>query len=337
MTVDVHTHILPPHWPDLEKRYGSGGWVQLEHCPGCRSRMLRDGKVFREVDPNCFDEAVRLRECDEAGVGAQVLSTVPVMFSYDKQPAQALDLAMLLNDHIADLVARFPSRFAGLATVPLQTPEAAARELERAMRSGHAGAQIGTHVNGWNLDDEALEPFWQAANDLGASLFVHPWDMLGQSHMTRHWLPWLVGMPMELSLAICSLTMGGVLSRYPSIRFMFAHGGGAFSGTVGRIDHGFEARPDLCQTRTPLPPSSFLDKIWVDALVHDLRTLRFTVDLYGDTRVALGTDYPFPLGEAQPGALIRSAGFAPDAERRLLRGNAIDWLGGAGRLLKDAP
>ena len=315
MTVDVHTHILPPHWPDLEKRYGSGGWVQLEHCPGCRSRMLRDGKVFREVDPNCFDEAVRLRECDEAGVGAQVLSTVPVMFSYDKQPAQALDLAMLLNDHIADLVARFPSRFAGLATVPLQTPEVAARDL----------------------DDEALEPFWQAANDLGASLFIHPWDMLGQSHMTRHWLPWLVGMPMELSLAICSLTMGGVLSRYPSIRFMFAHGGGAFSGTVGRIDHGFEARPDLCQTRTTQPPSSFLDKIWVDALVHDLRTLRFTVDLYGDTRVALGTDYPFPLGEAQPGALIRSAGFAADAERRLLRGNAIDWLGGAGRLLKEAP
>ena len=205
------------------------------------------------------------------------------------------------------------------------------------MRNGHAGAQIGTHVNAWNLDDEALESFWEAANDLEAAIFVHPWDMLGQQQMTRHWLPWLVGMPMELSLAICSLTMGGILVRYPRIRFMFAHGGGAFPGTLGRIDHGFEARPDLCQTRTSRAPSDFLRQFWVDALVHDLRTLRFAVDLYGSDRIALGTDYPFPLGEAEPGALIRSASFDAATTQRLLRGNALDWLGRAGHRLTESP
>jgi aminocarboxymuconate-semialdehyde decarboxylase len=147
--------------------------------------------------------------------------------------------------------------------------------------------------------------------------------MLGADRMARHWFPWLVGMPAETALAVGSVCFGGVLEQLPSLRIGFAHGGGAAPMTLGRWEHGFRERPDLCQTRTEQPPSSFLDKIWVDALVHDLRTLRFTVDLYGDTRVALGTDYPFPLGEAHPGALIRSAGFAPDAQRRLFTANAV--------------
>src|SRR6185312_15688085 len=134
--------------------------------------------------------------------------------------------------------------------------------------------QIGTHVNDWNLDHPALFAVFEAAQELGAAVFVHPWDMLGRERMGKYWLPWLVGMPAESSLAICSLIFGGVLERLPALRVAIAHGGGSFAGTFGRIQHGYEARPDLCAIDNPHPPSDYLGRIYVDSLVHEARALR---------------------------------------------------------------
>lgn len=329
MKIDLHTHILPKKWPNLRRRYGYGGFVQLEHCgPGC-ARLVVDGQVFREVVSNCWDARCRLQECRRTGVDVQVLSTVPVMFSYWAQAKDALDLARILNDHIADVVGKHPQRFIGLGTVPLQAPGLAIGELERCVKElGFPGVQIGSHVNGWNLDRPELFPFFQAAEKLGAAIFVHPWDMLAKERMGKYWLGWLVGMPAETALAICSLLFGGVLERLPRLRVAFAHGGGAFPGTFGRIAHGYDARPDLCATCCSTAPARLLPRLYFDSLVHDAEALRYLIRLVGVERVALGTDYPFPLGEAEPGKLIESLTelTAPDRER-LLSGTALEFLG----------
>jgi aminocarboxymuconate-semialdehyde decarboxylase len=327
--IDVHTHILPEGWPDLRARYGYGGWVRLERHAPRRARLVLDDTVFREITDNCWDARVRLEECDRLGVSVQVLSTVPVMFSYWAKPGDTLDLARRLNDHVAATVAAHPRRFVGLGTVPLQAPGLAVTELERCVRDlGLAGVQIGTHVNEWNLDHPALFPVFQAAEGLGGAVFVHPWDMLGQERMTKYWLPWLVGMPTETAVAICSLIFGGVLERLPGLRIGFAHGGGSFPATVGRVEAGFRARPDLCAVDNPVNPRAYLGRFYVDSLVHDADALRYLMRLVGAGRIALGSDYPFPLGEARPGELIEGLpDLSPDEREALLMGSALAFLG----------
>lgn len=329
MKIDIHTHILPRDLPNFKEKYGYPGFIQLDHHKPCAARMIRDdGKFFREVESNCFDATARLPEMDQTGVYVQVLSTVPVMFSYWAKPADCLDLSKFLNDDIAAIVRQHPKRFVGLGTIPMQEPKLAVSELERCVKDlGLAGVQIGSHVNDWNLGDPELFAVFAAAAELNACIFVHPWDMMGESRMQKYWLPWLVGMPAEVSLAICSMIFGGVLERLPNLRVAFAHGGGSFPGTVGRVEHGFHARPDLCAVDNKVAPREYLGRFYVDSLVHDGDMLKYIVNLFGANRVALGTDYPFPLGEQNAGELIEGAGFPAATREMLLWRNALGWLG----------
>jgi aminocarboxymuconate-semialdehyde decarboxylase len=331
-SIDIHTHLLPPTLPRWSEQFGYGGFMRIAPLSACRARMVRDdGTFFREIEDNCWDPLARLRDCEEAGVGVQVLSAVPVLFSYWAKGEHAHEVSRFLNDHLASVCSAHLRRFAGLGTLPMQAPELAVRELTRCVRElGLAGAQIGTHVNDWNLSDPALFPVFACAEELGAALFVHPWDMMGQARMQKYWLPWLVGMPAEVSLAICSVIFGGVLERLPRLRIAFAHGGGAFPGTLGRIEHGYLARPDLVAVDNPgHPPSHYLHRIYVDSLVHDARALKFVLETFGPERVALGSDYPFPLGEERPGALIESMRLPEKVRDRLRAGTALEWLGRA--------
>ncbi len=328
LKVDIHTHILPRDIPDWKSKYGYGGFIKLDHHVSCRARMLKDdGTFFREVESNCWDTNARIQDCKRSGVDIQVLSTVPVMFSYWAKPAHALDLSKFLNDDLARAVKSNPARFVGLGTIPMQAPDLAVRELERCVKElGLLGVQIGSHVNDWNLSDPTLLPVFEAANDLDAFIFVHPWDMMGQERMTKYWLPWLVGMPAETCLAICSMIFGGIFERFPKLRVAFAHGGGSFPSTVGRIEHGFLARPDLCAIDNNVNPRDYLGRFLVDSLVHDARALKFLIDVVGEDSIALGTDYPFPLGEDEPGKLIESLDIAQVTKAKLLGGNALSWL-----------
>ncbi|MCS7086856.1 MAG: amidohydrolase, partial [Bacteroidia bacterium] len=209
-------------------------------------------------------------------------------------------------------------------------PDLAVKELERCMTElGMAGVQIGSHVNDWNLDAPELFEVFAAAERLGAAVFVHPWDMMGKDKMPKYWLPWLVGMPAETSLAVCSMIFGGVFERLPNLRVAFAHGGGAFPATVGRIEHGFLVRPDLCAVDNPVNPRNYLGKFWVDSLVHDPRYFLYLLETMGTDKVALGTDYPFPLGEWlgewRPGKIVETLD-DETLKRKVLAENALAWL-----------
>ena len=327
LKIDVHTHILPKKIPAWKQRFGYGGFVTLEHHKPCCARMLKDdGKFFREVEDNVWSAERRIEECDSFGVNVQVLSTVPVMFSYWAKANDGAEISKFLNDGIAEIVVEFPKRFVGLGTVPMQDTTLAIKELERCKQIGLVGVQIGTNVNQLNLGEPQFFDFFKACEELEMAVFVHPWEMMGESDMQKYWLPWLVGMPAETSRAICSLIFSDVLEKCKNLRICFAHGGGSFPYTLGRIEHGFLVRPDLCAVDNPHNPRNYLGKFWLDSLVHDGAMLDYLVKLVGAEKVALGTDYPFPLGEEIAGSLIESMPFDEATKEKLLHGAALEWL-----------
>jgi aminocarboxymuconate-semialdehyde decarboxylase len=249
------------------------------------------------------------------------------MFSYWAKPADCLEVSKFLNDHIADIVTEFPLRFVGLGTVPLQETKLAVAELERCKAIGLAGVQIGTNVNQLNLSEPQFLEFFQACEELSMAVFVHPWEMMGEADMQKYWLPWLVGMPAEVSRAICSLIFSGTLEKCRGLSICFAHGGGAFPATIGRIEHGFNVRPDLCAGDNPHSPRRYLSRMYFDSLVHEPAKLDYLIKLVGADQVALGTDYPFPLGELEPGKLIESMPYDDMIKSMLFHGAALNWLG----------
>ena len=326
LKIDIHTHIIPEHLPNFREKFGYGGFISLDHHKPCCARMMVDDKFFREIQDNCWDPQTRIKECNHHHIDVQVLSTIPVMFSYWAKPQDALDVSMFLNDHIATIVNAYPKRFVGLGTIPLQHPDMAIKELERCMKIGLKGVQIGSHVNDCNLSAPELFPVFEAAQELNASIFVHPWDMMAKDKMSKYGLPGLVGMPAESSLAICSMIFGGVLERLPNLKVAFAHGGGSFPATIGRIEHGFNVRPDLVAVDNKVNPREYLKRIYLDTLVHDPMMMDYLVNLMGADQLALGTDYPFPLGELEPGKLIDSMPYDLKIKERLLHGTALEWL-----------
>jgi aminocarboxymuconate-semialdehyde decarboxylase len=329
LSIDVHTHLLPAELPRWAERFGYPGFLSLQHHMPCRAKMVRDdGTLFREVEANCWDGAARLADMALNQVAVQVLSTIPVLFHYWTPGPDGAQIAQFLNDHLAGVVAQAPQRFVGLGTLPMQDPELACVELQRCLVDLQLpGVQIGSNINGLNLGEPRFEPLWQLANTLGAAIFVHPWEMMGQDQMQKYWLPWLVGMPAETTRAICSLWFSGVMSRYPKIRWCFAHGGGSFAYTFGRIRHGWQCRPDLVAVDQPDDPRGALGRFWVDTLLHEPAALQMALDSFGPDKLAVGSDYPFPLGEAEPGKLVRSMPWPDDLKQRVLFDNALVWLG----------
>ena len=294
-----------------------------------QSAMLKkDGAAFRKIDCNCWNHQKRIQECDSTSVDVQVLSTIPVLFSYWAKDDEGLTLSKFLNNHIAEVVRKTPNRFIGLGTIPMQNTDLAIEEMDRIVNElKFPGIEIGSNVNNENLSEERFMPIFEHAEKIGCSLFIHPWEMMGQSDMQKYWLPWLVGMPAETSRAICALIFGGVLEKYPELKIAFAHGGGAFPFTAGRVDHGFNVRPDLCGVDNSVLPSSYMKNFYVDSLVHDENALNFLIQTMGAEQIAMGSDYPFPLGEHHPGKLIESMDLSDVTKQRLLAGTALEWLG----------
>jgi aminocarboxymuconate-semialdehyde decarboxylase len=326
--IDIHTHIIPKNLNDVTNTFSDPRFLRMDPIDNQSAMLRKDEQAFRKVDCNCWNHQKRIQECDSASVDVQVLSTIPVLFSYWTKDDEGLTLSKFLNNHIAEVVRDGPNRFIGLGTIPLQNPNMAITEMDRIVNELKLpGIEIGSNVNGENLSEEKFHPIFEHAEKIGCSIFVHPWEMMGQTDMPKYWLPWLVGMPAETSRAICSLIFGGVLEKYPNLSIAFAHGGGAFPFTAGRVDHGFNVRPDLCAVDNSALPSSYMKNFYVDSLVHDENAMNFIIQTMGAERIAMGSDYPFPLGEHHPGKLIESMDLSDATKQRLLAGTALEWLG----------
>ncbi|MFN9861916.1 MAG: amidohydrolase family protein, partial [Bacteroidota bacterium] len=291
LKIDSHTHILPKKMPNWSEKFGYGDFIYLQHHKKGYAKMMRGNQFFREIKSNCWDAEERIEEYAQFQTHVQVVCTIPVMFSYWAKPIDCLSLSEFLNDHLAKLVKKYPKQYIGLGTVPMQDAELAVQECQRIKKIGLRGIQIGSNINDENLNEERFFPVFEACEKLGLAVMVHPWNMMGEKKMQRYWLPWLVGMPAETSRAICSMIFGGVFERLPQLRVMFAHAGGSFLPTIGRIQHGFECRPDLVAIDNNVNPKSYLGKFWVDSVTHDAMMLDYVLKLQVSKKVILCSDY----------------------------------------------
>ncbi|HNR75133.1 MAG TPA: amidohydrolase family protein, partial [Cyclobacteriaceae bacterium] len=189
-----------------------------------------------------------------------------------------------------------------------------------------AGIQIGSNINDENLNENRFFPIFEACEKLNLAIMVHPWNMMGEKQMQRYWLPWLVGMPAETSRAICSMIFGGVFERLPNLRVMFSHAGGSFLPTLGRIQHGFDCRPDLVAIDNNINPRAYLQKFWIDSVTHDALMLEYVLKLQGSKRVMLGSDYPFPLGDLEIGRFIEAMDLPTNVKEDIFSNSALEWL-----------
>ena len=328
LKIDIHTHIIPNNLPDFSKKFGYEGFVKLEKRSETESDMMLFNENFRTIQCNCWDPKARTKDMKNTSIDVQVISPIPIMFSYWAEPDDALIQSQMINDFIADVCTKYPTKFIGLGTIPMQSSRHAIKELERCKNDlGLNGIEIGSNVNDHNLNEEQFHDIFEACEDLSLSLFIHPWQMMGMSKMKQYWLPWLVGMPAETTRAICSMIFGGVFDKFPELRVAFAHGGGSFPYTLGRIEQGFIQRPDLCAVENSNNPISYLNKFYVDSIVHSEDSLNYLIKTMGVKQIALGTDYPFPLGENPPGKIIEnSESLSIDMKERLYNGTALEWL-----------
>ena len=326
MRVDFHTHIIPENIPDFVEKFGGGRWPTLEKTCSCGANIMVEGSIFREVTDQVWRPEKRIEDMDAEGVDIQVLSPIPVTFSYWADGEQAEEMSKIQNDFIADTVKQYPDRFIGLGTVPLQDVEVSIREMERCVKElGLKGIEIGTNINGKNLDDPDFTKFFEMAEKWEVPLFVHPWETLGKDRMPRHNFMYTVGMPSETALAAASLINGGVIEKFPKLKVCFAHGGGSFPYILPRLDQGWKVWPHLRQTKEM--PSYYAKNFYFDSLNYDPLNLNFMIDRFGHEKIVMGSDYPFLLREIPPGKVVDDTVNLTDKQRQaILGGNALEFL-----------
>lgn len=322
--VDLHNHFIAPDVTAFLEREGRRFATRIEERGGKRFFVIRDSAV-RPLNEPISQASARLRDMDGAGIDVQAVSCVPFLMYPEVEATLALAIAKINNDGLAALAARHPDRFVGLASVPLQDPVSAARELERAAGLGLRGVEIPPRLPGRDLDDPALGVFWEAAAALRMLVCIHPFDAAPQGAMARFNLGNLVGNLYDTGLAAALLVYGGVLQRHPELRIVLYHAGGAFPVLLARLDKGYEVFPD-CRTAIPRPPSAYVEQLWFDILAFDRSVLRQLVDRFGAQRFVIGTDYPLPFGLERPVAEVRALGLERDAEAAILGTNASALL-----------
>lgn len=317
--IDLHTHGLPRDLPPLGRRY-AGAWPELIATGACSADIVIGDRHFRAIDDRCWDPARRLADMDRDGVALQVVSPIPVTFSYWLPADGAAELARAQNEWLAGLVRDNPGHFAGLATVPLQAPDVAAQLAAQATAElGLAGVEIGTNVDGAPLDSPELEIFWAACEESGALIFVHPWQVLGADRLRAHNLTYAVGNPAETAAAAATLVLGGVLDRHPGLRIVLAHGGGAFLALLPRLD---QVAANLTENGGAVRPSDYVRRFHYDSLVYDPASASQLIARVGADRVVVGTDYPFPIAERPAGAAVDGAALPAGELTEVLTGTA---------------
>ncbi|KOU69048.1 amidohydrolase [Streptomyces sp. MMG1533] len=323
--VDFHGHLSVPAADALVA--GTPGLVaelaaeQHAHSP---ESLAVNRSQLQRLAPKLTDTAIRLADLDAMNVDMQVVGPMP-MHHYWADEQLAVRLARTVNEAVAEHCAGAPDRLHGLGTVPLRHPDLAAGLLEQAVDEyGLYGISVSTTVEGRELADPAHDPVWRRAEELGAVVFVHPWGCSLGARLATRYLGNTVGQPVETTVALSHLIFTGVLDRFPRLKLVAAHGGGYLPTYIGRSDHAWHKRQDARGCAEP--PSTYLRRMWFDALVYTPRALRHLVEEVGADRVVLGTDHPFDMGVDDPVARLDAAGLAPAARDAVAGGNALDLL-----------
>jgi aminocarboxymuconate-semialdehyde decarboxylase len=325
--IDVHTHIVPEKFPPYDGKGKDVPWPSMAEADACHKHVMISGKVYRTVVDGSWSVPRRIEEMSKMRVNRQVLSPMPELLSYWLPLDDARALIRYLNEQIAEMAAVAPERFVGLGGVPLQDADAAIRELEFLVKElKFSGAEIASHVNGVSIGDARFEPFFAAAERLGAAIFVHALRPAGQDRIVGAFPEQAVCFPGDVALACASMITGGIGSRHPKLRIAFSHGGGTMSILMPRLVHAWNKFPKAKESLKE-SPATIARRFYYDELVFDPEAVKFLVKQFGASQILVGTDYPFALGETNPIGLLEKAAFDIATMTAITSGNAKRFLG----------
>ena len=337
--VDMHCHVVPEHFDAPGTRASARDWPVMEHFEQGRARVMINGSNFRTVTNQNWDAQVRLDDMAREGVDVQVISPMPQLLSYWFTARDGVEMCRYLNEFIAEMVHYSPGRIHGLGVVPLQDPDAAARELSEVKAGGLRGVEIGTNIVGLSLAEARFLPFFQEAERLDLSVFVHA---LHPTMTDRIQGPDAavnaIGFPTETGLTIGSMITSGAMEAAPNLRMAFSHGGGTFSALLPRMQNAWSrmwngdapmagAPESPLREALPQSPLDYARRLYYDTLVFDRRTIRYLAEMVGTSQLTVGTDYPYAEREQPVGQTLRSMGFTPDEQEDILSRNSLRFLG----------
>ena len=325
--IDVHTHVVPQHFPAYAGRHADAAWPSMADAQPCHRHVMVSGKVYRTVSHQCWACDVRQADMARRGVTRQVLSPMPELLSTWMAPEDGQAMCVYLNEVIAELVAQAPAQFTGLGAVPLQDVDLAIRTLDQALNHFQlAGVEIGSNVNGVPIGDARFRPFFEAAASWGAAVFVHALRPCGMDRLVGPpMLEQVLAFPGEVGLAGASLITGGTLAAVPGLRIALSHGGGTLPTLLPRLRHGWRRTPPL-KALMAHDPLLAAQRLFVDDLVYDVAALHRVIDVFGAGQVMCGTDYPFTIMDDDPAGSIDALQPDPALRQALCAGNARRWL-----------
>ena len=325
MKVDMHNHFIPREFFDMVDEAGRPFGPKIQRDRNGDDVIVVDGVSLGALVPQVTDPDVRIRDMDRLGIDIQAISINKSRIFNDLEIDRAMKLYQGYNDAFSQIVSSYPDRFVALATIPMQDVPAAIAELERSIRTlGLHGVQIGTNVNGKNLDDLEFRPLFKKIEELNVPILLHPYYVAAAERMRKYWLVNLIGNPMDTTIAIASLIFGGVLEEFPNLRIVCAHGGGAAPYIHGRMQHGYNQMEE-CHS-VPRSPNEYLGQLYFDSLTHSDIARSHLVQLVGAEHVVLGSDYPFQMGDADPIRSLRATNLSQNELEMILENTGEDVL-----------
>jgi len=323
--IDIHAHFYPAELIAIWKAEGPrcGGEVgEIEGKPVLKAGPIQAGPL----NPRFTNLDARIEAMNEQGVALHAMSlSLPMVYWADAALAQKLSEAY--NDAAATAHQRHPDRLVSLAMLPMNYPEAAVKELERARRlPGTRGVYMATAIAGRELSDPMFFPAYEAIEAAGLPVFLHPNTVIAPERLKAHYLQNLLGNPFETAIAAAHLIFGGVLDRFPKLAVCLPHAGGAFPYLVGRLNRGWEKRPELAHHKTS--PLEYLRRFYYDTISYHGPALDYLKTLVGADRVMMGSDYCFPIALERPVEIVTDhPGFTAEEKALVLEGNARRLLG----------
>jgi aminocarboxymuconate-semialdehyde decarboxylase len=322
-TIDIHAHVLTEETMALIGKEVPALQPRLTRIDADNFLIEVAGVPYKPFPLGGFDLERRFADMTASEVDMQVLSATPQTYFYEQDVEAAAVCAGIQNEGIAKLVKAYPDRFLGIATLPMQSGEHAAKELARAMRNlGLRGAMIGSNANGVNLDHPRYEALWTVAAESGAFILIHPANVAGADRLTSYYLNNLVGNPLDTTIAAACLVFGGVMERHPKLKVCLLHGGGFVPYQMGRWVHGWKVRPEP-QVNIKTSPQASIDRFTFDTILHAKPQLEFLVGAVGAGRVMLGSDYPYDMGTFECARQVKALSIGDSDKAKVLEGNAM--------------